>query len=106
MSISIDITARGCEQEALLVGAARLEAAAELAGLAFCEVDFGAGAMFLEDGYRDFRGVPPGHEQDSGSWSCGLPHRPPRAAHAMKKPSGPWRFRRVSDGAAFPRRTR
>ena len=56
---SIDVTERRSAEEALRVGQARLEAAADLAGLAFYEVDFAAGAVFLDDRFRDVCGVPP-----------------------------------------------
>jgi formate hydrogenlyase transcriptional activator len=59
MGVSIDVTERKLAEEALRVGQARLEAAADLAGLAFYEVDFGAGTAFLDDGFRDLCGVPP-----------------------------------------------
>jgi formate hydrogenlyase transcriptional activator len=42
---------------------ARLAAAAELAGLAFYEVDFGNGVVFVDDRYRDLCGLPPDREQ-------------------------------------------
>ena len=62
MGISIDITERKRDQEALRTSEARLEAGIELAGLAFYEVDFGAGAMYVDDRFRDLCGVPPDRE--------------------------------------------
>ena len=38
-------------------------AGAELAGLAFYEVDFGAGALYIDDRFRDLCGIPPDREQ-------------------------------------------
>ena len=38
---------------------ARLEAAAELAGLGFYEIDFAEGGVFVDDRFRDICGVPP-----------------------------------------------
>ena len=40
-----------------------MEAGVELAGLAFYEVDFGAGAVYIDDRFRDLCGVPPDREQ-------------------------------------------
>jgi PAS domain S-box-containing protein len=62
MGISIDITERKRDQEALRTSEARLEAGVELAGLAFYEVDFSAGAMYVDDRFRDLCGVPPDRE--------------------------------------------
>ena len=42
---------------------ARMESGADLAGLAFYEVDFGAGAMYIDDRLRDICGVPPDREE-------------------------------------------
>jgi len=41
----------------------RLAAGAELGGLAFYEVDFGAGAVFIDDRFRELCGVPLDREQ-------------------------------------------
>jgi PAS domain S-box-containing protein len=41
----------------------RLEAAADLAGLAFYEVDFGERVAFIDDRFRDVCGVPPDRGQ-------------------------------------------
>jgi formate hydrogenlyase transcriptional activator len=57
--VSVDVTEPKRAEEALRVSQARLEAAADLAGLAFYEVDFGAGTAFLDDRFRDVCGVPP-----------------------------------------------
>ena len=59
MGVSIDITARRSANDALLVSQERLESGAELARLAFYEVDFGAGTMYSDDRLRDLCGVPP-----------------------------------------------
>ena len=42
---------------------ARLAAGADLAGLAFYEVDFGEGAVSIDDRFRDVCGVPPEREE-------------------------------------------
>jgi PAS domain S-box-containing protein len=59
MGVSIDISGRKRAQEAVRASEARLEAGAELAGLAFYEVDFVAGTMYSDDRLRDLCGVPP-----------------------------------------------
>ena len=46
MGVSIDITERKRAEEALRASEARLASGADLAGLAFYEVDFGEGAMY------------------------------------------------------------
>ena len=59
MGVTIDITDRKREHEALVESQARLAAGAELTGLAFYEVDLGAGVMYSDDRLRDLCGVPP-----------------------------------------------
>ncbi|MBE0626168.1 MAG: PAS domain-containing protein, partial [Burkholderiales bacterium] len=51
--------AREHQEVSLQQSKARLVAAAELAGLGFYEVDFGAGAIFVDDRLRDICGIPP-----------------------------------------------
>ena len=58
MGVSIDISARKRSEEALRASQARLASGAELAGLAFYEVDFDAGTMYSDDRLRDLCGVP------------------------------------------------
>ncbi len=59
MGVTIDITERKLEQEALVASQARLEAGAELAGLAFYEVDYEAGVMHSDERLHRLCGVPP-----------------------------------------------
>ncbi len=59
MGVSIDISERKAERDALRASEARLASGAELAGLAFYEVDFSAGTMYVDDRLRDLCGVPP-----------------------------------------------
>lgn len=54
--------ARKREHEALAVSEARLASGAELASLAFYEVDFGKGTVYFDDRFRDLCGVPPDRE--------------------------------------------
>ena len=63
MGVTIDISDRRRAQEELRASEARLEAGVELAGLAFYEVDFGAGVVYVDDRFRDLCGVPPDREQ-------------------------------------------
>jgi formate hydrogenlyase transcriptional activator len=59
MGISIDITERKRAEEAFRASDARLAAAADLAGLAFYEVDFGERTVFVDNRFRDVCGIPP-----------------------------------------------
>ena len=49
----------GVRDQAMRESEARLAAGADLAGLAYYEADFGAGAMYIDDRLRDICGVPP-----------------------------------------------
>jgi PAS domain S-box-containing protein len=60
MGISMDVTDRRDPEEAHRASEARLEAATDLAGLAFYEVDFGDRTVFVDDRFRDVCGIPPG----------------------------------------------
>ncbi len=51
------------DQEALRLSESRLASAADLAGLAFYEVDFQASTLYIDDRLRDLCGVPPEREQ-------------------------------------------
>ena len=63
MGVSIDITDRRATEEALRVGQARLQAAAELAGLGSIEVDEATGTVSADDRLLDILGYPPGGER-------------------------------------------
>ena len=63
MGVSIDITDRRATEEALRVGQARLQAAAELAGLGSIEVDEATGTVFADDRLLDIVGYPPEAER-------------------------------------------
>ena len=56
---------------------ARLEAGAELAGLAFYEVDFSAGTMYSDDRLRDLLGVPPDRVEGLGVLEVWIEHLHP-----------------------------
>ena len=58
MGVSIDITEHRRAQDALRASEARLASGAELAGLGFYEVDFGAGVIYVDDRVRDLCGIP------------------------------------------------
>ena len=58
MGISIDITARKQADDALRVSQARLAAGADLAGLAFYEMDYGKGVGYVDDRFRALCGMP------------------------------------------------
>jgi PAS domain S-box-containing protein len=64
MGVSLDISERRHTRDALLASEARLEAAAELAGLARYEFDFSAGTAYFDDQYRDVCGIPPERDQE------------------------------------------
>ena len=64
-------TRRSCASEA------RLASGAELAGLAFYEVDFGAGTMYSDDRLRDLCGVPPDGSQGLGVLEFWMEHLHP-----------------------------
>jgi formate hydrogenlyase transcriptional activator len=59
ISVIEDITERKLAQEALRASEARLAAGADLAGLAFYEVDFVSGTMYVDDRLRAICGAPP-----------------------------------------------
>ena len=59
MGVSIDVTERKLSEEARRASESRLAAGADLAGLAFYEVDFGEGVMYVDDRMRDLCGIPP-----------------------------------------------
>jgi signal transduction histidine kinase len=55
--------ARNRAEEAYRTSATRAEAAADLADLAFLEVDFGAGTMIADDRLNDLLGIPPDRQE-------------------------------------------
>ncbi len=67
MGVTIDATERRRAQEALLASETRLEAAVELAGLAFYEVRFDEGTTYVDDRFRQLTGLPPEREQGLGA---------------------------------------
>ena len=63
MGVSIDITERKRDEEELRASRTRLAAGADLAGLAFYEVDFGEGVMYVDDRLRELCGFPPDRDE-------------------------------------------
>jgi PAS domain S-box-containing protein len=59
MGVSTDVTESKVREEAFRTSEARLAAAADLAGLAFYEVDFGERTVFVDDRFREVCGTPP-----------------------------------------------
>ena len=62
VSVLRDITQAKRDEQDVLTSEARLNAGAELAGLAFYEIDYGAGTMFVDDRLRDLCAIPPNLE--------------------------------------------
>ena len=58
VSVMRDITQAKLDEQEVFTGAARLNAGAELAGLAFYEIDYGAGTLFVDDRLRDLCAIP------------------------------------------------
>ncbi len=84
ISIVEDITERKRAREALRASEARLASGADLAGLAFDEVDFARGVMYADDRVRDLCGVPPGREEGLGLLQFWLEHLHPDDAERVK----------------------
>jgi PAS domain S-box-containing protein len=77
MGVSIDITERKRAEEAYRASEARLAAGAELAGLGYYEVDFGAPASFVDDRFHDICGVPAGQQPGLRSLEFWMEHLHP-----------------------------
>ena len=83
MGVSIDIGERRRAEEALRSSEARLAAGADLAGLAFYEVDFSNGATYVDDRFRDVCGVPPEREQGLQTLEFWMEHLHPDDRHRV-----------------------
>jgi PAS domain S-box-containing protein len=83
MGISIDISERKQAEEAFRANEARLAAGAELAGLAYYEVDFDEGCMYTDDRLRDLCGVPPDREGGLQALEFWLEHLHPDDAQRV-----------------------
>ena len=77
MGVSFDVTEQKRGEEAHRVSETRLAAGADLAGLGFYEVDFGARVTFIDDRFRDLCGVPPERMQGLGPLEFWLEHLHP-----------------------------
>jgi PAS domain S-box-containing protein len=67
MGVTIDSSERKHAEESLRTSEARLEAAADLAGLAFYEVRFDEGTTYVDDRFRELTGLPPEREHGLGA---------------------------------------
>jgi PAS domain S-box-containing protein len=66
MGVSIDITDQKINEIALRTSELRLAKGADLAGLAFYEVDFQAGTLYFDPALRDLIGLPPARDRGLG----------------------------------------
>jgi PAS domain S-box-containing protein len=69
--------ARRRSDQALRESEARLAAGADLAGLAFYDVDFGTGVIYVDNRLRDICGVPPERDTGLGALEFWLEHLHP-----------------------------
>jgi PAS domain S-box-containing protein len=77
MGVTIDVTERKRGEEALHMSEARLAEGADLAGLAFYEVDFAKGTTYVDDRFRDLCSIPPEREQGLGPLEFWIEHLHP-----------------------------
>jgi PAS domain S-box-containing protein len=77
MGVSIDVTDRRLAEEASRAARGRLEAATDLAGLGFYEVDFGERTVFADERLRDICGFPPGSEHELRALEFWIEHLHP-----------------------------
>ena len=77
MGVSVDITERKISDEAFRTSEARLKAGAELAALAFYEVDFEEGTAYADDRFREVCGFPRTGEQGLQALEFWLEHLHP-----------------------------
>ena len=83
MGVSIDISERKRGEETVRASEARLATGAELAGLAYYEVDFESGVMYIDDRLRDLCGVPPDREGGLQTLEFWLEHLHPDDAQRV-----------------------
>jgi two-component system, NarL family, sensor histidine kinase UhpB len=77
MGVSIDISENKMSDEAFRTSEARLKAGAELAALAFYEVDFDNGTAYADDRFREVCGLPHTAQQDLQALEFWLEHLHP-----------------------------
>ena len=75
--------ARSQREQQRLKSEIRLEAGAELAGLAFYEVDLVEGVMYVDDRLRDLCGIPPAQDQGLQPLEFWLEHIHPDDSHRV-----------------------
>ena len=94
MGVTIDISERKRAEEALRASEARLASGAELAGLAFYEVDFSSGVMYSDDRLLDLCGVPPERVDGLGVLEFWMEHLHPEDSPLVRESR-----RQLQDGA-------
>jgi len=69
--------ARSRHELSLRASEARSKEAADLAGLGFCEADYGSGVLFADDRFSEICGVPPEPRQGLGIFEVWIEHLHP-----------------------------
>ena len=83
ISIVEDITDRKHAQEALRTSEARLAEGTTLAGLAFYDVDFDRGVIYIDKAFRDICGIPPESNAGLGALEFWMAHLHPADREAV-----------------------
>jgi PAS domain S-box-containing protein len=83
MGVSIDVTERKLAEESHRASEARLAAGADIAGLAYYEVDFDRRVAWFDDRFRDLTGLPPDREQGLQPLEFWMEHLHPDDRHRL-----------------------